>query len=88
MRTNSRTTITIETERLLIIRDHAHRHRYCDVCKMRGSAFGIEYSARIANVLPVEILRRIEARELHCIVEPDGSITVCFRSLQKSLLGG
>ena len=80
--------VTIERERLSVIRDHGENHEHCEVCGLVVKGFDIEQSARIANVPSDEIIRRVQTGELHLTDPSSTSVLVCFRSLNQNVFGG
>ena len=80
--TKRRTEITIEKERVLLIRRrHASAVAWCASCHERVRMVTADEAARMAGVSPRTIYRWIEAERLHFIETPEGLLLVCINSL-------
>ena len=75
------TRITLETERVLVIRGQRSRDVWCDVCGAQVQMVTLGEASSIAGVSELVVCRRIDARSLHSTETPDGRIFICLNSL-------
>ncbi len=82
MKTTRKTEITVETERVLVIRG-ARRARvvWCAACSAQVKMVTPEQAALVARVSARTIYRWVEAERLHFSETPDGWLLVCLNSL-------
>jgi hypothetical protein len=77
-----RTEITIETERLLLLRDSSRSlFLWCDACCAQVRMLTPEEAASTAQVSVRAIYRRVEAGELHFIEMPEWPVLICANSV-------
>jgi len=77
-----RTEITVETDRVLIIRwDHTSVHTWCALCAEQVKMLTAEGAAAAAGVSLRAICRRVESGQLHFSETPDGQLLICLNSL-------
>ena len=84
MTTTRRMKITIETERLLVMRRGMSLFSFCASCGDEVRMVTIDQAAMLARLTAREIYREVEAGMLHFLETTDGSLLVCFRSLNDS----
>jgi len=85
MTRTTRTRITIQTERVLVM---GHRSLYglCIECGDEVRMATIDQASAMVGVSSREIYREIESGNLHFMETPKGSVLVCFNSLNDSNL--
>jgi hypothetical protein len=76
-----RTTITIETTSLLILRSRSSRAAYCPTCAGEVEMIAMEDTGAISNLDRAALELWLTSSELHRAVAPDGSSLVCLNSL-------
>ena len=75
-------TITIETERLLVLRRSGHVvDHWCDECRDEVKMIGVEAAAAIAGISQRALFRLAEAGEIHFKETPQGQALFCLNSL-------
>jgi hypothetical protein len=78
------TKITIETERLLVVRHRGQQApRWCPDCRAQTLMLKPEEAATIAAVTPRTIYRWVEAGQVHFTEAPDGWLLICLNSLPR-----
>ena len=91
MSPKTRTEITVETERIVIIPRRSHTEAvkaWCDGCSAFVRMLTPEAAAVLVNVSTRTIYRLVEARELHFTETPEGMLLICPDSLiTQPLLG-
>jgi hypothetical protein len=77
-----RTEITIETERLLLLKG-ARRpiFLWCEECRAEVKMVTPEEAAAATGVRLRAIYRRVEAGELHFTETPEGQLLICLNSI-------
>jgi len=85
-------TITLETERLLILRRSGRVvDRWCDRCRAEVKMIGVEEAAAIAGLSQRKLFRLAEAGEIHFMETLQGQALFCLNSLsgkRRLLTGG
>jgi hypothetical protein len=81
-----RMSITIQTERLLVINRSRGLYSLCAACGDEVRMVTIDQAAVLARVTSREIYREVEAGMLHFIETTEGSLLICFNSLNDSNL--
>ena len=77
-----KTTLTVETERILIIRGGASELRgKCDACGELVRLISVDEAARLAVVGSRAIYRLVEAEKIHFIETDEELLLICFNSL-------
>lgn len=77
-----RTEITIETERLLLLKESSRSlFLWCDTCGAQVRMLTPEEAASVAGVSVRKIYRRVEAGELHFIEMSEGPVLICLDSI-------
>ena len=77
-----KTKLTIETERLLIIRGgSSHRCAKCEACGEVVRLITVDEAAMLAQVGSRAIYRLVEAEKIHFIETGNELLLICFNSL-------
>ncbi|HZM86922.1 MAG TPA: hypothetical protein VFF31_10390 [Blastocatellia bacterium] len=76
-----RMRITIQTERLLVMNQGRSLYSMCSTCGDEVRMVTIDQAATLARLSSLEIYREVEAGVLHFIETAEGSVLVCFNSL-------
>ncbi len=78
----SKTEITIETDRMFIIRRRSILiQAWCAICSEAVKMAALEDAANLAGVRSREVYRAVEAGEIHFIETVEGRLLVCLNSL-------
>jgi len=77
---NFRIKITLETERLLVLRGHVKKRTWCKSCKMEADFVPSEE----VNGFSLKLNEKNENECLHKFYAPDGTTLICLTSLLKS----
>jgi hypothetical protein len=81
------TTLTIETERVMVIRRRAAgRRARCATCGEAVTLVTAEEAAALTRVSTRAIYRMVEAEKLHFTETAEDLLLICFNSLCRSLL--
>jgi hypothetical protein len=75
-----RTTITIETWSLLVLRSQSSTAGWCPVCAARVEMLLFEDAGLLTEHAPV-LAEWLKSGEVHCMDSIDGSVLVCLDSL-------
>lgn len=78
-----RTTITVETASLLVLRGRRSLRVWCPQCGAEGEVIPLYETGVISNLMPQEVEAWIESEDLHHIQAPDGAHLVCLNSMLK-----
>ena len=82
MKDRTRTEITIETERILIIRKRKGSIlTWCSTCAQQVQMIKVDEAATIARVSSRTIYRWVEAEKVHFAETPEGLLLICLSSL-------
>ena len=76
--------ITIQTERLLVMSRAKSLYSLCSACGDEVRMVTIDQAATLARASSREIYREVEAGLLHFIETSEGSLLICFNSLNGS----
>jgi ethanolamine utilization microcompartment shell protein EutL len=79
-----RMRITIQTERLLVMSQGRSLYSLCSACGDKVRMVTIDQAATLAQASSREIYREVEAGMLHFIETTEGSVLICFNSLNGS----
>lgn len=82
MSEKSRTEITIETDRMFIIRRRRLlTQAWCAACSEMVKMAALEDAAKLVRMRSREVYRAVEAGKLHFIETSEGRLLICFNSL-------
>jgi hypothetical protein len=76
--------ITIETERLLVIRRGAAERVWCEQCAALVDMVSLESAAELARVAAGAIQRLLDREKLH-LSTSSGPVRICLNSLLKEV---
>lgn len=77
--------ITIETERLLVIRHGASARVWCEQCASEVETVPLEIAAELAQVDVKAIQHLLDHEKLH-LSQPGGPVGICLKSLLKKVV--
>lgn len=81
-----KTKLTIETERVLIIRGGAFKRRgKCEACGELVRLITVDEAAMLAHVGSRAIYRLVEGGKIHFIETNEEMLLICFNSICRSL---
>ncbi|HZM86925.1 MAG TPA: hypothetical protein VFF31_10405 [Blastocatellia bacterium] len=86
MTKKTRTRITIQTERVVVMSHRRSLYSLCAGCGDEVRMVTIDQATTLVRSSSREIFREIEAGMLHFIETTEGSVLVCFNSLNASNL--
>jgi len=75
------TTVTFETERVLIVGGAMGAR--CDACGGRAALVVLNEAARLAGVSERALYRGVESEALHFSETADGQLLICLNSLRQ-----
>ena len=75
------TTITIETDSLLILRGQASNRAWCPACAAEGEMIEVENLRVVSNFDRVVLEEWLNSAELHRSQAADGQALICLNSL-------
>jgi len=81
VRTKKRIEITVETDRVLIIRQDSSHPAWCAACATEVKMLTAEGAAAVAGLSLRDICRQVDAGQLHFSETPDGRLSICLNSL-------
>jgi ethanolamine utilization microcompartment shell protein EutL len=76
--------ITLQTERLLVMSHGRSLFSLCAACGDEVRMLTIDQAANLAGTSSREIYREVEAGMLHFMETTEGSVLICFNSLNGS----
>lgn len=83
-----RKEITIETERLLVIRRRYQAvEAWCDRCQQAVVMIRPDQAAAVTGRTMRTIFNEVEAHAIHFLEQPDGLLLICLNSLLDSQPG-
>ena len=74
--------ISIETERLLIVKRHTSAPRWCADCSESAAMITVDEAAAIASASSLQIYGAAKAGRLHGCETERGSLLICFSALK------
>ncbi|MEW6211903.1 MAG: hypothetical protein AB1631_26340 [Acidobacteriota bacterium] len=77
-----RTEMTIETERLLVVRNRPRAVMWCQQCRNEVTMLTVDQAALMTGVRSLMIYRLVETGDLHFVENSEGILLVCLRSLE------
>jgi len=78
-----RTTITIESDSLLILRGRRSVWAWCPECGAEGEMILVNEIGVISNLQPPEVAAWIQSEDLHHVRASDGAPLICLNSMLK-----
>ncbi len=75
------TTITIETDSLLILRGQTSNRAWCPLCAAEGEMIEVENLRVVSNLERIALEEWLNSPDLHRSQTPDGSALICLNSL-------
>lgn len=79
------TTITIETDSLLVLQAGASQKFWCGRCSSQVQMIPVHGLGVVSNLLPSEVQDWIDSEDLHRAVSPDGAPLICLNSMLKQV---
>jgi hypothetical protein len=76
-----KTKITLERERLFVLRPAGSSRRWCEECGETVYMVAADEAALLADSSMEAVTRQVEAGTLHSLELTDGHLLVCLRSL-------
>lgn len=77
-----RTEVTIETERLLVIRNRPRMVMWCEQCRVEVRMLTVDQAALMMKIRSLMIYRLVETGDLHFAENDEGILLVCLNSLE------
>jgi hypothetical protein len=78
----NRTDITIETERVLVIRRRkGSALAWCQTCDQQVPMIKVDEAAALSRVSSRTVFRWVEAEKIHFVETPEGLLLICLSSL-------
>lgn len=77
-----RTEVTIETERLLVIRNRPQSVMWCEQCRDEVRMLTVDQAALRMKIRSLMIYRLVETGDLHFAENEEGILLVCLDSLE------
>lgn len=84
MATRKRIEITIETDRVVIIRRKRLTQGHCEECGSEADMVDMTTAAELTGMTDRMLRDLMDAQGLHLGQAPDGSLRICLESLLKS----
>jgi hypothetical protein len=82
VRGKTRTEITIETERVLLIKHRKGRIlAWCPICARQVPMIKVDEAATLSRVSARTIYRWVESERVHFAETPQGELLICLSSL-------
>lgn len=81
VRRNRKIKITVETQRIAVIRQARDANLWCQTCAEIARMITVDEAAMLAAVRSMTIYAWAEAHRLHFIETPDGRLLICSNSL-------
>jgi hypothetical protein len=78
-----RTTITVETDSLLVLRGRRLLRAWCPECGAEGEMIPLNEVGVISNLAPPEVEAWIQSEDLHHTMPADGHPLICLNSMLK-----
>lgn len=86
MKRKRRTEITVETQRVVVIRQNRSVVPvWCAACAQHVTMLSAEEAAAATGLTRRTIYALVEAKKIHFTETPDGVLFVCFNSLTKEI---
>ena len=82
MKTTRKTKITVERERLLVIRRQRRQVvAWCQACSAEVDMFAVAAAAALTGLSQRAVFRLLEAESLHFTENDEGEVLICLNSL-------
>jgi hypothetical protein len=78
-----RTTITVETDSLLVLRGRMLLRAWCSECGAESEMIPLNEVGVISNLTPPEVEAWIQSEDLHHTMAADGCPLICLNSMLK-----
>jgi hypothetical protein len=78
-----RTTITLETDSLLVLRGRQLLRGWCPACGAEGEMIRLHEVGVISNLTAPEVEAWIQSEDLHHMTAADGHPLICLNSMLK-----
>jgi hypothetical protein len=78
-----RTTITVETDSLLVLRGRRLLRAWCPECGAEGEMIPLNEVGVISNLTPTEVEAWIQSEDLHHTMSTNGHPMICLNSMLK-----
>jgi hypothetical protein len=78
-----RTTITVETDSLLVLRGRKLLRAWCPKCGAEGEMIPMNEVGVISNLTPPEVEAWIQSEDLHHTRSTEGHPLICLNSMLK-----
>jgi hypothetical protein len=78
-----RTTITVETDSLLVLRGRRLLRAWCPECGAEGEMIPLNEVGVISNLTPPEVEAWVQSEDLHHTTAVDGRPLICLNSMLK-----
>ena len=79
-----RTEITVETDRLIVIRGNQRVIGWCALCEQQREMLATDEAALTAHVKSSTIFQWAESGRIHCAETPEGLLLICADSLPRN----
>ncbi len=79
------TTITIETDSLLVLQAGNSQMSWCARCSSQVQMIPLQGLGVVSNLLPSDVQDWIDSEDLHRAVSPDGAPLICLNSMLKQV---
>jgi len=76
-----KTTITFETDSLLILQGCRSQRAWCQLCGAEGEMIALSNLGVVSNLDPPALADWLNSKELHRFQASDGSWLICLNSL-------
>lgn len=76
-----KTTITFETDSLLIVQGCQSQRAWCRLCAAEGEMIALNNLGVMSNLEPAALAEWLNSSELHRFQAADGSWLICLNSL-------
>jgi hypothetical protein len=74
------TTITLETNSLLVLRSRSSTRAWCPRCGADVEMFALQDTGVVSNLSQSEVEEWLNSSELHRSQGPDGAVLICLNS--------
>lgn len=78
-----RTTVTIETDSLLVLRGRSTLRTWCPQCGAKAEMIPLNVVGVVSNLPPSEVQAWMESPDLHHTKAADGTALICLNSMLK-----